>query len=102
MDNIKALHCKILLSHCFHTFFPFHKLQICLHIGNFDTMTSLGSKQTTSPPSPFVLGPFYHISLNFPNSCLLKPPTVYSGPKSNTPGSKFQILAPKFEKLTEP
>ena len=32
---MKALHLKILLSHCFSSFFPFHKLQLSSYIGKF-------------------------------------------------------------------
>ena len=64
---MKALHLKILLSYCFSTFFPLHKLQLCLF------MILLGP--------PFIPNPAYYPSRNFPTPFLLRPP-IYSGPKS--------------------
>ena len=76
-----------LFSHCFSTFFLFHKLQLCSYIDKFWYIYVIGIKINKSK-SPLGLfhSPAYHISLNFQTPCLLRPPPspVYSAPKSTS------------------
>ena len=44
---------KNLFSHCFTTFFPFHKLQLCSHIGKFWYIYVIGIKINKKVPRLF-------------------------------------------------
>ena len=50
---MKALHLKILLSHCFSTSFAFHKLQICSYIAKFWHIYVIGIKINKKDPRLF-------------------------------------------------
>ena len=74
---MKELHLKILLSHCFSTFFPFPFVhsQILIHLRHWNQ-----NKQKAPPFIP--TAPLIIFHWIFRPLCLLRPP-VFSGPKSS-------------------
>ena len=78
------LNLKNLFSLCFSTFFPFHKLQLCSHIGKFWYIYVVGIRINKNPPRLFQPPSLPIIShWCFRPPCLLRPlPSVSSGPKS--------------------
>ena len=77
------LNLKNLFSHCFSTFFPFHKIQLSSCIGKCWYNYVIGIEINKKPP-PFIPTPpppplIFHWYFRLP--CLLRPP-IYLGPKS--------------------
>ena len=66
------LNLKNLFSHCFSTFFPFHKLRLCSYIGKFWHNYVIRIK--TNKKTPFIPIPAYYIPLNFPTPLFINPP----------------------------
>ena len=63
--HVIFLSLKNLFLHCFSTIFPFHKLQLCSHLGKFWYIYVIKIKINKKAPSLFQ-PPGYYISLNFP------------------------------------
>ena len=70
---MKALHLKILFSHSFSTFPPFHKLQLSSHIHKFGCIYVIGIKINKK-----LFHSIYFTEFSDPLYCLLRAP-VYSG-----------------------
>ena len=68
------LNLKNLFSHCFSTFFPFHKLRLCSYIGKFWHNYVIRIK--INKKTPFIPIPAYYIPLNFPTPLFIKPPPI--------------------------
>ena len=74
---MKALHLRILLSHSFSTFPPFHKLQFSSYIYKFGYIYVIGIKINKKP-----FHSIYFTEYSDPLSCLLRAP-IYSGPNNS-------------------
>ena len=92
IDNMKALHLKILLSHCFSTFFLFRELQICSYIDKFWYIYII---KINKKPPVYSKAPVCYSLLNSPRFLFSKTPpnppsppphtpSVYSGPKGTS------------------
>ena len=87
------LNLKNLFSHCFSTFFSFHKLRLCSYIGKFIRIKI--NKKT-----PFIPIPAYYIPLNFPTPLFINPPPADNlGPKSSIFLTEMGLICPLYNLL---
>ena len=92
------LNLKNLFSHCFSTFFPFHKLRLCSYIGKFWHNYVIRIK--TNKKTPFIPIPAYYIPLNFPTPLFITPPPDNLGPKSSIFLTVMGLICPLYNSWT--